>query len=72
MSCIGGILHGMGSADSVERLAFRLLTLGCEFEAHEPPELVDHLREVARRAGRAAGQEETDGGVSIRSWLVRR
>jgi predicted DNA-binding transcriptional regulator YafY len=40
-------------ADTVEWLAFRLLTLGCEFEVHEPPELVDHLRTVAARASRA-------------------
>jgi predicted DNA-binding transcriptional regulator YafY len=43
-------------ADTLEWLAFRLLTLGCEFEVHEPPELVDHLRAVAGRAGRAAGE----------------
>jgi predicted DNA-binding transcriptional regulator YafY len=41
--------------DTLEWLAFRLLTLGCEFEVHEPPELVDHLRTVAGRAHRAAG-----------------
>jgi predicted DNA-binding transcriptional regulator YafY len=43
------------AADTVEWLAFRLLTLDCEFEVHEPPELVDHLRTVAGRARRAAG-----------------
>jgi predicted DNA-binding transcriptional regulator YafY len=42
-------------ADTLDWLAFRLLTLGCEVEVHEPPELVDHLRTVAGRANRAAG-----------------
>jgi predicted DNA-binding transcriptional regulator YafY len=42
-------------ADTLEWLAFRLLTLGCEVEVHEPPELVDHLRTVAGRARRATG-----------------
>ncbi|HEV7651579.1 MAG TPA: YafY family protein [Actinophytocola sp.] len=48
-------------ADTLEWLAFRLLTLGCEVEVHEPPELVDHLRAVAGRASRAAGGEESPG-----------
>ncbi|MGH3876428.1 MAG: helix-turn-helix transcriptional regulator [Actinophytocola sp.] len=41
--------------DTPEWLAYRLLTLGCEFTVHEPPELLDHLRTVAGRAHRAAG-----------------
>nr|WP_095873682.1 YafY family protein [Streptomyces sp. TLI_235] len=42
-------------ADPLEWLAVRLITLGCEFEVHEPPELADHLRTLAGRAARAAG-----------------
>ncbi|PWU55777.1 transcriptional regulator [Micromonospora sp. S4605] len=42
-------------SDTLEWLAWRLLTLGCEFEVHEPPELVAHLREIGGRATRAAG-----------------
>ena len=45
-------------ADTLDWLAFRLLTLGCEVEVHEPPELVEHLRAVAGRAYRAAGGDE--------------
>lgn len=41
--------------DTVEYLAFHLLQLGCEFEVHEPPELVAHLRELHGRIGRAVG-----------------
>ncbi|MBN6051433.1 YafY family transcriptional regulator [Nonomuraea sp. RK-328] len=44
-----------GRSDTLEWLAFRLLTLGCEFEVHEPPELLEHLRELGGRALRAAG-----------------
>jgi len=39
--------------DTVEYLAFHLLQLGCEFEVHEPPELVRHLGELHGRIGRA-------------------
>jgi predicted DNA-binding transcriptional regulator YafY len=45
-------------ADTLDWLAFRLLTLGCEVEVHEPPELLDHLRTVAARASRAARGKE--------------
>jgi predicted DNA-binding transcriptional regulator YafY len=44
-----------GPADTLEWLAARLIMLGCEFEVHEPPELVAHLREAAGRALRATG-----------------
>jgi predicted DNA-binding transcriptional regulator YafY len=40
-------------ADTLDWLAFRLLTLGCEFTVHEPAELAAHLRETAARAIRA-------------------
>jgi predicted DNA-binding transcriptional regulator YafY len=39
--------------DTVEWLAARLIRLGCEFEVHSPPELVDHLAELAARLARA-------------------
>ncbi|MER7893119.1 YafY family protein [Micromonospora sp. NPDC094482] len=42
-------------SDTLEWLAWRLLTLGCAFEVHEPPELVSHLRELGARASGAAG-----------------
>jgi predicted DNA-binding transcriptional regulator YafY len=44
-------LHG--HTDTLEWLAFRLVTLGCEFEVHEPPELIEHLRRMVARIGRA-------------------
>jgi hypothetical protein len=40
--------------DTLEYLAFALIRLGCEFEVHEPPELVDYLRELGARVSRAA------------------
>ncbi len=39
--------------DTVEWLAAWLIRLGCEFEVHSPPELVDHLAELAGRVMRA-------------------
>ncbi|MBQ1032391.1 YafY family protein [Micromonospora parva] len=42
------------NADTLEWLAWRLLTLGCELEVHEPPELIAHLRQIGTRATRAA------------------
>jgi predicted DNA-binding transcriptional regulator YafY len=44
-----------GLSDTLEWTAWRLLLLGCEFEVHEPPELVAYLRNLAGRAARAAG-----------------
>ncbi|MET8258321.1 YafY family protein [Micromonospora sp. NPDC005205] len=41
-------------ADTLEWLAWRLLTLGCDMEVHEPPELLAHLRQIGSRATRAA------------------
>ncbi|MGW0484793.1 helix-turn-helix transcriptional regulator [Nonomuraea sp. NPDC003214] len=40
--------------DTLDWLAFRLLAIGCEFDVHEPPELVEHLRALAARTLRAA------------------
>ncbi|GAA4726415.1 helix-turn-helix transcriptional regulator [Phytohabitans rumicis] len=39
--------------DTLQWLASRLVMLGCEFEVHEPPELIAHLREIAGRVGRS-------------------
>ena len=39
--------------DDLEWLALRIAMLGVEFELHEPPELLAHLREVAERLGRS-------------------
>ena len=41
-------------SDTLEWLAWRLLTLGCEFEVHEPPELIAYLREIGARASRGS------------------
>ncbi|WP_433386749.1 helix-turn-helix transcriptional regulator [Micromonospora sp. KLBMP9576] len=51
-----------GHTDTLEWLAWRLLTLGCEFEVHEPPELVAYLRAISGRAARAAGPAPTEAG----------
>jgi predicted DNA-binding transcriptional regulator YafY len=41
--------------DDLRWLALRIAMLGVDFDVHEPPELLDHLRTLARRLGRAAG-----------------
>jgi predicted DNA-binding transcriptional regulator YafY len=41
------------AADTLEWLAFRFATAGCEFTVEEPPELVDYLRKLGRRVDRA-------------------
>jgi predicted DNA-binding transcriptional regulator YafY len=43
-----------GDAD-LDWLAVRIAMLGVDFEVHEPPELVEHLRALASRLSRAAG-----------------
>jgi predicted DNA-binding transcriptional regulator YafY len=40
--------------DDLRWLALRIAMLGVDFEVHEPPELVDHLRALASRLSRAA------------------
>jgi predicted DNA-binding transcriptional regulator YafY len=40
--------------DDLRWLTLRIATLGVDFEVHEPPELVEHLRELASRLRRAA------------------
>jgi predicted DNA-binding transcriptional regulator YafY len=41
--------------DDLRWLALRITMLGVDFEVHEPPELVEHLRALAERLVRAAG-----------------
>lgn len=43
------------TSDSLEWIAMRLALIDCEFEVSEPQALVDHLRELGARLGRAAG-----------------
>ncbi|MBX5481972.1 MAG: YafY family transcriptional regulator [Myxococcaceae bacterium] len=40
--------------NGLEGLAFHLAYLGFDFEVHEPPELIDHLRAMSARLARAA------------------
>jgi predicted DNA-binding transcriptional regulator YafY len=40
--------------DDLDWLALRVAMLGVDFEVHEPPELVEHVRAAARRLGCAA------------------
>jgi predicted DNA-binding transcriptional regulator YafY len=42
--------------DDLGWLALRIAMLGVDFEVHEPPELVEHLRALADRLRRAGGQ----------------
>ncbi|MGF1431505.1 helix-turn-helix transcriptional regulator [Kitasatospora sp. LaBMicrA B282] len=48
--------------DPLEWLAFRLLSLGCEFTVEEPVELVAHLRRLGERIARAAGNPAAPPG----------
>jgi predicted DNA-binding transcriptional regulator YafY len=58
---LGGTVKRLGedrceyraSDDNLNWLAMRIAMLGVEFDVHEPPELVEHLGEVAARIGRA-------------------
>jgi predicted DNA-binding transcriptional regulator YafY len=43
-------------------LAMRIAMLGVDVEVHEPPELIEHLRAMARRLRRAAGDTATSPG----------
>jgi predicted DNA-binding transcriptional regulator YafY len=40
--------------DDLSWLALRIAMLGVDFEVHDPPELVEHLRALAIRLSRAA------------------
>jgi predicted DNA-binding transcriptional regulator YafY len=42
--------------DHLNWLAMRIMMLGVDFEVHEPPELVEHVRALAARLERAAGR----------------
>ncbi|WNG15678.1 helix-turn-helix transcriptional regulator [Cystobacter fuscus] len=42
-------------AETLEAVAWLLGSMGFDFEVHEPPELIDHLRRMSERLGRAAG-----------------
>jgi predicted DNA-binding transcriptional regulator YafY len=42
--------------DDLAWLALRITMFGVDFEVHEPPELAEHLRGLAGRLSRAAGQ----------------
>ncbi len=39
--------------DNLDWLALRIAMLGVDFEVHEPPELIEHMRALAARLGRA-------------------
>jgi predicted DNA-binding transcriptional regulator YafY len=41
--------------DDLGWLAMRIAMLGVDFEVHEPPELLEHLRALASRIDRAVG-----------------
>ncbi len=45
--------------DTLAWLALRLILLDCDFEIHEPPELVDHMRMLAERLGRIGAPPAT-------------
>jgi predicted DNA-binding transcriptional regulator YafY len=42
----------LSHADTLEWLAMRLIMLGCEFEVHQPTDLIRYLRDVAARIAR--------------------
>lgn len=50
--------------DTLEWIVSRLLLLDCDFEVHEPPELITYLRRVAARVDRATPAEQDEAGLS--------
>ena len=56
-----------GHADTLEWWAMRLAMLGCEFEVHEPPELVGYLRDLGGRVSRATTGSVIGGSGNSRS-----
>ena len=40
---------------SLEGITIHLSLLGVDFEVHEPPELIEYLRRLSARLGRATG-----------------
>jgi predicted DNA-binding transcriptional regulator YafY len=49
--------------DDLGWLAMRIAMLGVDFEVHEPPELVEHLRALGQRLGRATSGPPS--GISV-------
>jgi hypothetical protein len=47
--------------DTLEWLAMRLATLGCDFEVHEPPELIAYLGALGERVARATARPPRSG-----------
>lgn len=45
----GDRCHWISSLDTLAWLTLRILRLECSFDVHGPPELIEHLRDVARR-----------------------
>jgi predicted DNA-binding transcriptional regulator YafY len=55
------------ASDTLDWLAFRLLGIGSDFQVHEPPELVGHLRRLADRLSRTtATAPRRKAGVGTR------
>ena len=48
-------VHGL--TDTLEWLGARLATLGCEFDVHGPPELIDQFRTLTARFERSVRNE---------------
>jgi predicted DNA-binding transcriptional regulator YafY len=46
-----------GYAHTLDWLALRLIALGCDFEVHEPPELIERLGVLGARISRAANPD---------------
>jgi predicted DNA-binding transcriptional regulator YafY len=51
------------SDDDLGWLALRITIFGVDFEVHEPPELVEHVRTLADRLRRAAGRSRSGGNA---------
>lgn len=48
-------------SDYLEWIGYRIAGLGLDFEVHEPPELVNHLRDLHDRLGRALAAHDREG-----------
>jgi predicted DNA-binding transcriptional regulator YafY len=53
--------------DDLSWLAMRIAMLGVDFEVHEPPELVEHLRELGARISRGSGAAAGRTGTAARA-----
>jgi predicted DNA-binding transcriptional regulator YafY len=51
--------------DDLGWLALRIVMIGVDFDVHEPPELAEHLRALAGRLRRAAGQGRSGVDISL-------